>query len=262
MLFKRPVMGRCAIPFAFALLATAASFALPVVNGSFEDGLNGWTLDVKLGHSLGGPVLRTRSFEERIIDVTQGNRAYADTTAQGGSVDGSIAARVQSAEISEFSLFSADGEFVEGFMGTYTVFLYQDIYLNAGDMLAGAARFMTGENNPIYADFGRVSVGDTSVWDFTLKDLPSESSLILDPQGPWETWRFAAPSKGVYRLKLEVYQDDEITSWAYFDDIRVFNVADGGATGGLLLFGLGGLAFARHRISSRGANHGKIIRIE
>jgi hypothetical protein len=227
-------------------LAARLSLGLPIANGSFEDGLTGWTLDAKL--NVAWPVANARAIELLILDRSQIHHALAQTTSSR-VVDGSAAAEIKSAEVSEFYLLSDTGELIEQYGGGYSVFLYQDIFLRTGETLAGSAKFLTGETQPEFSDFARVSVGNESIWDFGVSDLPSGGGSILNPEGPWETWQYTAPSDGTYRLKLELHQDDQISSRAFFDNIRTSNVPDGGATGGFLGIGLAVLAFVRKKLS-------------
>jgi len=234
--------------FLVGLLITVPHvLAVPTVNGSFEDGLSGWTLDTRL--EGGGVIVNRRAFEQLILDTSQIHHASARTTSRGGATDGLVAAEIQSAEYSEFNLFSETGDFLEQYFGPYTVFLYQDITLTAGDILSGSAKFQTGETLPEFADYARVTVDDSSVWQFGISDLPSDGGSLLEREGPWQTWQFIAPSDGTYRLKLELFQDDELMSWGFFDGIRASaNVPDATATAGLFAIGLMGLVLARKKL--------------
>jgi hypothetical protein len=102
---------------------------------------------------------------------------------------------------------------------TYTMSCFQDVQLSHGSRITGRSRFRS-EDAPGFGDFAAVTIGGVPVWRFDLNQLEN-SRLGTETDGPWQSWSFVAPDDGVYRVSLNIYGDDQYSSWADFDNIQV-----------------------------------------
>jgi hypothetical protein len=115
-----------------------------------------------------------------------------------------------------------------------TTWVYQDIYMNAGEILSGYAAF-NGLNDTDGTGWASVSVNSKQVW------------FGEDQAAGWSKWHWTAPQNGQYRLQLTLYDSNGTGSfYPSFDGISLSSVPLPGAIW-LLGTGLLGLVGIRKR---------------
>jgi hypothetical protein len=168
-----------------------------VINGSFENGLTGWTASAEYYQPAPGEILPTSPF----VSVTN----------------------------SPIFLTPVDGEYVaiiltpEGYSLASKTSLSQNVLMSKGDVLSGFMAFETIDN-PIFPDKGFVSINGTSIFTLDIQDAWDwniGNTDFRDKATPWLPWSWTAPTAGNYTLSLNVSGDSELGSWAYFDNIKV-----------------------------------------
>ncbi len=130
-----------------------------------------------------------------------------------------------------------------------------DICFGIGDKISGLAQFATYDS-PDFADYATVTVGGLEVWQNRISDVfdfEAYNAFGIS-SGDWENWSWTAPTSGRYTVSLDLFGDDELESFAYFDNFVVTRsaVPDGGYSVGLLLCSLGALILLRRRLNCRG----------
>ena len=220
----------------FCLLFTPVA-AATVVNGSFETGLTGWTasLDYYVQNNEGDllhnpyPKEEIEHYTLRPPSTSKINSNYSPLEP----VDGSYAAEIWALQ---------GGPDTGGDYMLETVTLSQNISMSAGDKLTGFMAFGTCEWDGYFSDRGYVSINDTTVLsldiqdalDLNIKPLPEVGPPL--PLTPWVYWYWIAPEAGDYTLSLNVKGDNEISSYALFDNIQYHSVPEPSTT---ILLGLG-----------------------
>lgn len=240
-----------------------APLSADVINGSFEDGLTGWT------KSGGGLAFYTTDangeldFENPVdypFDVSTIPIYDGSWNIDAGGVAGANKLRIEHygvpPELYEFEAPNGD-TYWHSHTPPLWAGLYQDIQLAAGETLSGWAAFDTEEYIPTFRDFTQVTVNGEVIWHKHISDIlvyDPGLDLWIVPEVVWEQWSFLAPTNGIYRLQFELHTDDQEYSRAFFDDVRV----NGGSAGvpdatstaallGLVFTGFG--LIARRRIS-------------
>ena len=137
---------------------------------------------------------------------------------------------------------------VPSVLGPFTMTLSQEISLHAGDVVTGSGKFATYDFPPFVVDRTFVSIDDSVVWSLGLANAcewiadPSFcSSQLALKESPWMSWSWVAPYDGTFTLALNVVNDDQAESSAYFSHIRVPEAST------LLLMGVGLIATAALR---------------
>jgi hypothetical protein len=238
----------------------APAFAA-VINGSFEQGLDGWT-------KTGGGLTYYTTGADGELDLDNPVAYPFDPTTNPwydgswklapGGVDGAQHLLIEHYGVPTdlWDFEAPDGTTYWFYPGDDPLWvgLYQDVMLSAGETLSGWAAFDTDELLPDYRDFARVTVNGEVVWHRHLSDVlvyDEELEFWIVPEVTWAPWSFLATAPGLYRLQFELHTDDQEYSSGLFDGVRVTGAAgvpDAGSTVVLL-----GLALAMLRAAARRA---------
>jgi hypothetical protein len=227
--------------FLISVLMVNPAFSLPIVNGGFETGnFDGWTVDIPWGLAeLGEPPEVYQPCPAGWAEVYYGTSA----------VEGNYLAELSTMDVAAF-------------LPTVPAFNIT-AKQNAGDRLSGWARFRNGDIHP--QDAGWVAIEDTSgaiiteLWhEYSGSPDPNDPSGNYDPDHPatvdqysytpWTYWQWISPADDTFTLALGISAtpDNCLSSWAFFDDIRVRPATvPEPATALMLLTGLGGLLWVR-----------------
>ncbi len=218
------------------LLCTSVALA-DVINGSFEDGLTGWDASLDYYASLwtesgNTGLLHNPLPEDQIVPYTTHPPSVVSDAGSLEPVDGSYVGYIYCAE--------AKGGF--GFVVDYdpTVILSQSVQMSAGDKLTGFMSFQTSEVLGVFGDRSYVSINNQTILSLDIQDaldLNINSGMLgSDAQTPWVYWSWTAPAAGLYTLSLNVTGDDQMNSWAFFDNIEYHSVPEPST---IALLGLG-----------------------
>lgn len=217
----------------FCLLTSVASAT--IINGGFENGLTGWNVSLDYYADGDGGRLHNPLPKEEVFHFMR--RPPSVVTDLGGleSVEGNYAGRIYNDQGIE--VFFIDGKEYEYNIPTVT--LSQNVQMSVGDKLTGFMSFGTGDW-PGYADRSYVSINNVPILSLDLQDAYDLSIL---PEGrdrltPWVYWSWTAPKTELYTLSLNVSGDDDLDSWAYFDNIQQEHVSIPEPSAAILL-GLG-----------------------
>lgn len=213
------------------LVSGWATSCLAIVNGDFEAGLSGWT------RFTGGGQFYIQDQPVEFHPDPQFYDAYGFSTVDTRTVDGGPALFIDTNGSQSRVVQGPDGAYytflTDGASRIFWVGVSQDIYLQAGQMLSGWSRLATWEVSSAYHDHLEVTVDETAVQTITLSDIwwsfvdpafqvcDCGDKSLASAAGDWTAWQFTAPVSKVYRLKLTVFQDDIINTWAFFRDIEV-----------------------------------------
>jgi hypothetical protein len=200
----------------------AASVEGQVVNGDFENGLLGWQFN--LASSRIGFIRPMPDPEPGLpyaYPFPSSTTPLANHARVGGGFgnDGSSGLQLFSPQtVVRLDFTGPDSNSYSLTPSSYTMSLSQDLQLSAGSAITGWARF-SSEDNPGFKDFASITINGGSVWRCDLNALQNRWPAWTD--GPWQQWEFVVPADGTYHLSLNIFGDDDRSSAAYFDNIRV-----------------------------------------
>jgi PEP-CTERM motif len=105
----------------------------------------------------------------------------------------------------------------------FTMTLSQDVYLHAGETIEGWGKLFTYDS-PGFADRTWVAINGATIWSLDLTDACVWNPVACRSQlsssvSPWAEWSWVAPSDGLFTLELNLLNDDQAESSAYFSDI-------------------------------------------
>lgn len=201
--------------------------AVCIENGSFEDGINGWSPFLWTDYTE-GPFLWSDDWPgleypydyitiPLFSDPTEG---FVTNPASTLSPSGSMLQLYYTEPTLWYHITSPDHELWVMRPVEYGFGFYQDIELEKGELLSGWARFDTTayERDRSHAT---VAVNDSVVWSVGASDFSNPWPIFVDGDSGWQYWSFYASSSGTYRLSLDLYGEFADSSTAYFDNIKV-----------------------------------------
>ncbi len=217
------------------LLCTSVAIA-DVINGSFENGLTGWDTSLDY-YGRGTDLIHNPLPAEQVVPYTIVPPSSIVSNAGGlEPVDGTDVGKILCVQ-GPWGFTYANKQY-EYYAPTIT--LSQNIQMSAGDKLTGFMSFGTNEFLSAYTDRSYVSINNQTILSLNIQaalDLNIFSDIISGRQTPWVYWSWTAPATGLYTLSLNVAGDDEINSWAFFDNIEYHSVPEP-STVTLLGFGI------------------------
>lgn len=246
-------------------LLTNTSQASYIVNGSFENGIDGWNIFAEGGVFLSEnePYDQLYTFEHPLKNLDQ---IYYGASINDPSGYGKIE-RIETSPTTlpgaigsmlDLSGFGSETFWFEAPDGTGWTFvpdahyafepyihlgLTQTLDLQAGQIVSGWSRFFTSDYANFDYDRAFVTIGDEEVWENSVLDVWKgwdDQNLRRYSEGEWSQWSWQAPADGSYLLSLKITTDDQEGSWSNFDNITVsgpqpMRVPDGGSTAILIL---------------------------
>ncbi|MBC2606703.1 hypothetical protein [Pelagicoccus albus] len=242
-----------------AFASLLAPLAESIENGSFEDRINGWNVFLWANGGSSSTLINWDTGEtdypfsyNTISLFTDSSEGFVSTPASTLGSSGNML-QLYSTQASDFWIDFLDPLGSQWGLGIayYGFGLYQDIALEKGERVSGWARFETNDYPPFDADQATVSIDGSLLWEQSVLDVENSYYINgyfipLGGVGDWQNWSFVAPADGIYRIALGLYGDDQESSTAYFDEIKV-SVPDSSSTLGfvsaLLL-----LAVARYKV--------------
>lgn len=236
----------------FGLSINAPAMA-GIVNGSFENGLDNWTvITPKAPNFVGSNGIATTTGTDTVTRFFQS--APGSTTETTSPQDGLLQAKLGSptgplsgpsngAELPLALLLAPTG--LNRDNGTA---IYQDISVAAGDILTFDWNFVYGDLQSSTSDFAFftiASVGGSTPGSAFVLDPASNNSAVN-----YQQRSFTFGSSGTYRVGLGVANEGNLagTSYAYFDNVQV--VPEPSATLGTLVLLVGGFRLRRSRLRS------------
>lgn len=238
-----------------------------LVNGSFEDGLNGWTVQLKNVIVRDNETLQpiaypypteqipwqqfwgvSSSFVDK-LEIDTLTREIITPLSRQGPVDGQFFAAAGNPRSGFSSGFTGPDN--QSYYLQYTpktqFILSQTVDLRRGETLSGwAAYFYENTVGGRGSGDAKISVGQQQVW------FHNEDTAYRLYGSGWEKWEYLAPTDGRYEIEILLgtpYADDY--AFAAFDNFTVSTVTDPHSlkvSAFLLLpFGLQGIGFLRSR---------------
>jgi hypothetical protein len=193
--YSRPhLLFSTTIVFLVLLLSTTTVPA-DILNGSFEDGLTGWTIGIGSSYIRGD-----YPYPASTIDRAQWN-IYED------SVDGIFSAGRECPTGEEMGFIGPDNEVYSIICREFT--LSQVVELQQGEILSGWGRYSFYNRVELFT-FGngnsRVTVGQETVWIHNINpNIPHDG----DPNygwarydTGWEQWQYTVPTSGYYTIEI------------------------------------------------------------
>lgn len=229
-------------------LPMAQVAAVPLVNGSFEDGLTGWVLGVEgfsTIHYTVPPHDRIDPFAAPFIK--NGLAAQTYTATSYDAVDGSRVGVIKNTQSKfAYQFTGPDGRpalFVENY---YILSLSQTFDLPESGIISGWGRLQTWDFPP-FGDKAFVTIDGVEVWKNSVEDVV-KNYIGGSTLGPWDQWS-ATLGPGQHTIVLGATGDSEKDSIGIFDAIRISAVPDGGCSAVLLSFSFAGvIALRRVRV--------------
>lgn len=231
-------------------LPMAQVAAVPLINGSFEDGLTGWELSVggrfHIFQYASPPYDPIDPFDVPFVKNTL--EAQVTPSSSYGVIDGSRAGVINNIQSKfEHAIIGPDGRPARWVEHSYTLLLSQTFDVPEGGIISGWGRLWTEDFPPYNSDKAFVTIDGVEVWKNSVEDVV-KNYIGAPTLGPWEQWS-ATLGPGQHTIALGVSGDTEKYSTGFFDAIRVSAVPEGGCTAVLLalsFFGIIGLARTRY----------------
>jgi hypothetical protein len=213
-----------------------------IMNGSFEDGLIGWTT------SFSGVTVHTATSGGDLAYPYPSSTIPSPYHAASGGIDGNGYATARFLWPEATGWVGPDG--VQYTCSDFSaVSLAQTFYAEAGSVITGWANYTTRcyytqtLHNPTW-----VSINGDAVWARSTLNVP----LVEYPETRgvgWEQWSYSVPADGNYTISLGMGDGCQFGGSASFDGITISSVPDAGATGLLLGIGFAVVAAIRRRIA-------------
>ena len=214
----------------FLLLASPSKSN--IINGSFENGVSGWSVNIKGGSAYLNSSPDIVYTLDQIPDLFSFGVTPDVTTSDFyyQATDGNNLLHIEGNEAVPYHWRIDDDDFEwELYFDQCTISVSQSVYLKAGNVVSGDIAFSSSEV-PIW-NYDRAFVEITGPG---YKEVPAEitvSDVFFNyPEVPgksgWQTWSWDVPYDGLFQIALCNAMDVQETSDAYFDNIRIRSVPE------------------------------------
>jgi len=226
-----------------------------IINGSFEDGLNGWDLDWE-GLWVSHETAERADYPYPGSSIPPGNRfGYGVPFPTPSARDGDHLYGITVRDNGPEPRWTMPDGHTYSFVNALSLTLHQTFHATAGTTITGWAYFGTGCPNHEAADEAHgastIAIGGVKVWHaspLTLAPPPAG----YDPDegdyryGEWDQWFYEFPADGDYELRFQTEFGCEYTSTLAVDAISIIPEPNT-----LALLGLGGCAMEMARRRGR-----------